>query len=182
MRVRKKTYRLLFALLAGLVVFLFQGELLVSLGVENTGAVEDSRGLYPVTRVVDGDTIHVMLEGKDETIRFIGINTPETKDPRKKIECFGTEASAFAKSFLEGQRVRLEADSTQEDRDKYGRLLRYVYLEDGTLVNEILIREGYAHEYTYKIPYRFVDQFNNAEALAEKDKKGLWGEKCTSVN
>lgn len=130
--------------------------------------------LYPVVKVVDGDTIVVNINGKNETIRLIGIDTPETVDPRMSVQCFGEEASAKAKELLEGQRVRLEADASQGERDKYNRLLRYVYLPEGTLFNKLMIEEGYAFEYTHKMPYRYQAEFRQAEAAARQNKRGLW--------
>lgn len=131
--------------------------------------------LYPVTQVVDGDTIKVLLNGQTETIRLIGLDTPETVDPRKTVQCFGKEASDKAKELLVGKQVVLEADSTQGERDKYDRLLRYVYLEDGTLFNKLMISEGYAHEYTYNSnPYKYQLDFKAAEQEARENKRGLW--------
>lgn len=132
--------------------------------------------LVPVVRVVDGDTIVVSLDGKNETVRLIGINTPETVDPRKSVECFGKEASEKAKTVLQKSSVRLEADPTQGDRDKYGRLLRFVFLPDGTNFNELMIEEGYAYEYTYATPYAYQEEFKIAQAAAMEQKKGLWNE------
>lgn len=129
---------------------------------------------YPVVKVVDGDTIDVNLDGKTERIRFIGLNTPETVDPRKPVECFGREASGKAGEIMAGQEVRLEADPSQGDRDKYGRLLRYVYLKDGTDVVLKLISDGYGYEYTYDLPYKNQDQYNKAEAEAREGGRGLW--------
>jgi len=105
--------------------------------------------LYNVVDVVDGDTVKVNINGVVTTLRLIGMDTPETLDPRKPVQCFGKEASAKAKELLLGKNVRLENDPTQTELDKYGRALRYLYLEDGTLYNEIMIGDGYAHEYTY---------------------------------
>jgi len=130
----------------------------------------------PVIRVVDGDTITILIGGKRETVRLIGINTPETVDPRRPVECFGKEASNKAKELLTGKRVRLEADPTQQDRDRYGRLLRYVYLEDGTFVNEWMIEEGFAYEFTYTAPYQYQEEFKTAQEEAMKKQKGLWRE------
>jgi micrococcal nuclease len=132
--------------------------------------------LYKVTKVVDGDTIDVDIDGKVERIRLIGINTPEIVDPRKPVECFGKEASDRAKKLLGGQKVKLEADPTQTDRDKYARLLRYVILTDGTNVNLQMIRDGYAYEYTYQIPYKFQAEFKAAETEAKAAKRGLWAD------
>ena len=130
--------------------------------------------LYSVVKVVDGDTIDVSIDGKIERLRLIGIDTPETVDPRKPVQCFGKEASGKAKELLEGKKVRLESDDTQDNRDKYDRLLRYVYLEDGTLYNKTIIAEGYAHEYTYNLPYKYQSEFKQAQKDAEQAEKGLW--------
>ena len=138
-------------------------------------AVSQDKGSFVVTYVIDGDTIVVTKPGKTEKVRLIGVDTPETVDPRKPVQCFGKEASAFPKSLLTGKSVRLERDPTQDDRDKYGRLLRYVYLGD-TLVNEKIIAEGYGYEYTYHIPYLHQAEFKNAELLAQESKKGLWAD------
>ncbi len=130
-----------------------------------------------VTKVVDGDTIKVIIDGKTETIRLLGIDTPEVVDPRKPVQCFGKQASEKTKELLTGKLVVLEADQTQGDRDKYGRMLRYIYLEDGTFINEVLIRQGYAHEYTYQSnPYTYQEQFREAEKEAREQKRGLWAE------
>lgn len=130
--------------------------------------------LYDVVKVVDGDTIDVNIDGKTERLRLIGIDTPETVDPRKPVQCFGKEASNKAKELLEGKKVRLESDDSQDNRDKYDRLLRYVHLEDGTLYNKIIIAEGYAHEYTYNVPYKYQSEFKQAQKEAEEAEKGLW--------
>ena len=131
-------------------------------------------GLVTVTRVVDGDTIVIEINGTSEKIRLIGVDTPETVDPRKPVQCFGKEASAFTKSLLEGNQVRLESDSSQGDRDKYGRLLRYVFLSDDTFVNKEIIAQGYGHEYTYRTPYYYQKDFKTAERSARETKRGLW--------
>lgn len=126
-----------------------------------------------VTRVVDGDTIEVYENKKVEKIRLIGVNTPETLDPRKEVECFGLEASMFLKKELEGKKVKLEVDKSQADKDTYGRSLRYVYLND-TNINKKIIEEGYGFEFTYKKPYQYQDEFKKAESLAKENQKGLW--------
>jgi micrococcal nuclease len=129
---------------------------------------------YAVVRVVDGDTISASIDGKTETIRFIGIDTPETVDPRKAVQCFGKEASDTTKKLLTDQRVMLEKDPSQGERDKYGRLLAYVYRADGLFVNQYLVEQGYAHEYTYNAPYKYQAQFKAAEAQARTLGRGLW--------
>lgn len=131
---------------------------------------------YQVVSVTDGDTFKVNIAGKTETLRLIGINTPETVDPRKPVECFGKEASNRAKQLLIGKKVRLEGDSTQDERDKYGRLLRYAWLEDGTFFNKAMISGGYAYEYTYDTPYKYQAEFKQAQTEAKNNKFGLWAD------
>ncbi len=128
----------------------------------------------PVVRVVDGDTVDVQLDGRVERVRLIGINTPESVDPRRPVECFGVEAAANARAMLDGQVVLLEADPSQSDRDPNGRLLRYLWLADGRLVNLEQIAQGYAFEYTYAAPYRYQDRFRAAERAAREAEAGLW--------
>lgn len=132
--------------------------------------------LFLVTKVVDGDTIKVDMEGKNETVRLIGMDTPESVDPRRPVQCFGKEASGYAKNLLNEKYVKLQSDPTQGDRDTYKRLLRYIFLEDGTNVNELLIRNGFAHEYTYRVPYAYQKEFKGAEREARNAKRGLWAD------
>jgi len=142
-----------------------------------TPEIKQGSELYQVISVVDGDTIKVDINGSTETLRLIGMDTPETVDPRKVVQCFGEEASKKAKETLTGKKVRLEADPTQGELDKYQRLLRYVFLEDGTLYNKWMIQEGYAHEYTYQNnPYKYQTDFKEAERTAREGKKGLWSD------
>lgn len=138
--------------------------------------------LYRVTSITDGDTIKVDIGGRIETVRFIGMDTPETKDPRKPVQCFGQEASSKMQSFAQSKYVRLEADASQGDRDKYGRLLRYVYLEDGRNIAYEMIKGGYAHEYTYKVPYKYQEQFKAALAHARSVNAGLWSPQTCAGN
>lgn len=130
--------------------------------------------LHRVIRVVDGDTLVVDMQGVPEKVRLIGINTPETVDPRKPVECFGKEASDAAKRLLAGQVVRIETDSSQGERDKYGRLLAYVFLPNDVNINRYMIAEGYAYEYTYHVPYQYQKEFKQAQRDAEAHHKGLW--------
>lgn len=133
-----------------------------------------------VTKVIDGDTIEI--EG-GEKVRFLGVDTPETKDPRKPVQCFGKEASNKNKELVEGKRVILEKDIT--DKDKYNRLLRFVFLPLGPstgsgqllFVNDYLIREGYAQVLTIPPNVKYSEQFLDAQRQARQQKKGLWG-KC----
>jgi micrococcal nuclease len=134
--------------------------------------------LYKVDRVVDGDTVDVVIDGRVERVRLIGINTPETVHPSKPVECFGVEASNKAKNTLSGEKVFLEFDDTQGRLDKYGRFLAYVFLEDGTNFNLSMINDGYAYEYTYDLSYKYQSEFKAAEAFARENSKGLWGSVC----
>jgi len=138
--------------------------------------VNANESLAKVTRIVDGDTIKVLIQDKEDTVRLIGIDAPETIDPRTSVQCFGKEASIKAKAVLDGKTVVLESDSTQGERDKYGRLLRYVFL-DGLNFNKLMVSEGYAHEYTYQSkPYKYTEEFINAQKQARESKKGLWAD------
>jgi micrococcal nuclease len=138
--------------------------------------------LYDVVKVIDGDTIDVSIDGKTERLRLIGVDTPETVDPRKPVQCFGKEASNHAKELLTGKKVSLERDDSQDDRDKYDRLLRYVFLEDGTNYNKQIIADGYAHEYTYNIPYKYQSSFKQAQKDADSNNKGLWSSDTCNGN
>ncbi len=149
--------------------------------VDDQGSVDIPVG-YKVIKVVDGDTIDVLIDNKTERLRLIGIDTPETVDPRKKVQCFGKEASNKSKEMLLGQFVVLESDETQGERDKYKRLLRYVFLPDGTNFNLYMIAEGYAHEYTYNDPYKYQFDFKEAQRLAIENEKGLWSSSTCSGN
>ncbi len=129
--------------------------------------------------VTDGDTIRVSINGKTEPVRIIGINTPETVDPRKPVECMGAEASKQAKLYFEqsGTDVWLESDPTQGDRDKYQRLLRYVWTDDQSIdYGKVIIALGYANEYTYNTPYKYQDVYKQAQKEAQVTKKGLWAD------
>ena len=133
-------------------------------------------GLEQVTviGVVDGDTVVVWWQGREERVRLIGLNTPETMDPRRPVQCFGFQASVATTEMLEGQRVWMEADPSQSDRDRYDRLLRYLWLEDGRIANLELIRLGFGSEYTYDTPYAYRDPFLEAESEARQAGRGLW--------
>ena len=139
------------------------------------GAGESTRpGYYPVIHVTDGDTFNVRVAGKVETVRLVGMDTPETHDPRKPVQCYGTKAAEEAHHLLDGKLVRLEGDPTDSDRDKYHRLLRYVYLEDGTLYNQYMVEHGYAFAYVI-FPNVKLEQFKHWEAEAKQKQLGIWG-------
>jgi micrococcal nuclease len=125
-----------------------------------------------VVRVVDGDTIIVRLDGRDVRVRYIGINTPESADPRREVQCFGKEAAARNEQLVGGKRVRLEKDVSETDQ--YGRLLRYVYV-DGTMVNAVLVQEGYAYAITVPPDVRYAEELRRLEREAREARRGLWG-------
>lgn len=130
-----------------------------------------------VTKVVDGDTIEVSLNGEENLVRLLGIDTPETLDPRKPVQCFGKESSNKTKKLLDRKSVILEKDITE--KDKYGRLLRFIFLplENGQLlfVNDYLIREGFAKVLTIPPDLKYAQKFLEAQREAREGKRGLWG-------
>lgn len=125
--------------------------------------------LYYVKRVIDGDTI---LLANGQRVRYIGIDTPETKHPYKAVERFGKEAYLYNKKLVEGKWVSLEFDA--EKRDKYNRLLAYVYVGD-ILVNAKLIEEGYAQIYTVPPNVKYQELFLKLQGQARQNNRGLWG-------
>ncbi len=129
-----------------------------------------------VVRVVDGDTIIVLIDGREERLRYIGIDAPESVAPDQPVECYGPEASKENERLVGGQKVYLEADT--EDRDRYGRLLRYVYVDgqDGnlTMVNEQLVASGFAEAGSYPPNERYSDNLFAAEREASRLEAGLW--------
>ena len=139
-------------------------------GLDNLNSKD---GGYEVTRIVDGDTIEVIRDGKSVKVRLLGINTPESVGDRVH-ECFGKEASVYASSILKNQIVKLETDDSQDKYDKYGRLLAYVYLLDNQMANRKLIAEGYAYEYTYDAPYKYQEDFRALQSFAKREARGLW--------
>ena len=129
-----------------------------------------------VVTVIDGDTIVARIGGKDETVRIIGMDSPETHKPDTPVECFATEATTAAKQLLpKGSRVTLQADPTQDGRDRFGRLLAHVLLADGTLFAEKMIRDGYAVHYVYdRVPSIYADRLSAAQEAAKAAGAGLW--------
>jgi micrococcal nuclease len=137
-------------------------------------------GLTPatVTRVVDGDTIRVEVEGQEFRLRYIGIDTPETVDPRRPVQCFGQEASERNKQLVEGQVVGLEKDVSETD--SFGRLLRYVWLGD-QMINATLVEEGYALASTYPPDVRYAEHFATLQTQSRANQRGLWGDACAGA-
>lgn len=127
--------------------------------------------------MIDGDTIE-LADGR--RVRYIGVDTPETVDPRKTVQCFGREAAAKNRELVEGQQIEMEKDISETD--KYGRLLRYVYIGDPSassgqaiFVNDYLVRYGFARASTYPPDIKYQDQFQQAENEAQEFNRGLWG-------
>jgi micrococcal nuclease len=132
-----------------------------------------------VTRHIDGDTVHVTLENppagfnKVEKIRMIGVDTPETVHPSRDVEYFGMEASDFTKKELLGKDVYLALD--WDTRDRYGRLLAYIYTAGGECHNAELVKQGFAHAYT-RFPFQFLEEFRSLERQARSAGAGLWSD------
>lgn len=130
-----------------------------------------------VVRVIDGDTLEVLEDGqaKPATVRLLGVNTPETVDPRRPVQCYGKEASAFVHALLEGKRIDIRSDPQADERDAYGRLLRNVILEDGRDVNAMLVREGYAYAYlSFPLTPARKREMKQLEIDARTAQRGLW--------
>ncbi len=119
-----------------------------------------------VVKVVDGDTIDVIINNETKRVRYIGVNTPERE------KCFFEEAKNFNSNLVLNKKVKLEKDVSETDR--YGRLLRYVYLEDGTMVNEKLVAEGYAQVNTFPPDVKYQDRFLEVQKKARDEDRGLW--------
>lgn len=130
---------------------------------------------WPVTEVVDGDTIKIVYEGREEGVRLIGVDTPETVDPNKPVEPFGYEASQFLHTLLDGRAVRLHRPPDYDLKDRHGRLLGYLERDDGLDVNLEILQQGYSAVYT---DYEFdrIDEFRAAEREAQAAHRGIWGD------
>ena len=126
-----------------------------------------------VARVVDGDTVRVSLGHRSETVRYIGVDTPETRRPGTPIECFGRAATAYNRRLVDGQAVVLRTDA--EPRDRYGRLLAYVYRRrDGLFVNAALVRAGFATILTIPPNVTHAAELRRLESQARRSGAGLW--------
>ncbi len=144
----------------------------ILIGCQEADQLKEDK-LYPVKRIVDGDTFYVD-DGtkKGKSIRFIGVDAPETKHPRKPVAYFGKEASAYLTKLLKGKEVRLEFDV--EKYDRYNRVLAYVYLKDSTFVNAELVKNGYAQIATFPPNVKYVDLFKELQKEARENNRGLW--------
>lgn len=145
-----------------------------NLDITGKQKLESLQSGYKVVNVVDGDTIDVEKNGETKRVRLLGINTPESVDPRRAVECFGQEASEYTKDEINGAAVSIETDPSQDMYDKYGRLLAYVYNENAEMLNRKLLANGYAYEYTYNVPYKYQKEFKSLEEFARNQKRGLW--------
>lgn len=148
---------------------------LVIIGLFRKETAPDCLGPYPVERVVDGDTFIVSIDGKPEKIRLIGVDTPESVHPdQRRNTADGEEVSEYVRGVLENKRVYLEYDISLTDQ--YNRVLAYVYLEDRkTMLNELLLEEGYAVVMTVQPNSRYADNFYEIQRKAREEKKGIWG-------
>lgn len=144
---------------------------------ESAGSESGDAEKAEVVRVVDGDTIIVELGGREERVRYIGIDAPESVQPEQPVECFGPEAADANAELVDGESVHLLRDVT--DRDRFGRLLRYVYVggdeDDGTLVNLELVRNGYAEAVSYEPDVSRQNDLDGAERDARDEGLGMWG-------
>lgn len=149
--------KIILGILMGLVMFLFWG---IKFSKINNSNIEFD--WVEVVKVVDGDTIKVKIDDKEESVRLIGIDAPELSDSSQKgLKAF--EAKEFLINLVGDGKVRLETDETQDNRDIYDRLLRYVFLENGKMVNEEMIKAGMAEEYTFIVPYKYQERFRELE-------------------
>ncbi len=174
-----------FAVIGSVLFFVFVAYKGTSVFPRSASAQHTPNYLIPdgtVIRTVDGDTFVVQLGGLQEKVRMLGMDTPETVDPRKTVQCFGKEASKKLHELLTDKIVTLKSDPANDDRDKYGRILRYVYLPDGTFVNSIMIEQGFAFAYI-KFPFMYKEQFVRLQMQARAARAGLWGkETCNGVH
>jgi micrococcal nuclease len=162
-----------------IAAFMYFGQQQGWFGAVKQAAEVNQPGLYRIVHYDDGDTIAVDMNGTTETLRFVGVDTPETHDPRKPVQCYGPEAAAFTKKLISeaGNKVRLSSDPESTNRDRYDRLLRYIYLPDGRLVQDELVRNGYAFYYPY-FPFTKAERFKAEQDEAKQAKRGLWAH-CT---
>ena len=153
--------------------------ILVAIGLSllascSSGSTTENKVLVRILTVIDGDTVDIEIDGQTERVRLIGVNTPETKHPTKPIECFGPEASAYMTQLLpKGTEVRIERD--EEARDRYGRMLLYLYRDsDNLFINLDLISRGYGTPMSIEPNTFHRNDFVHAAALAEASNVGLW--------
>ncbi len=147
----------------------FHNKPLLAKEIEKTSSLK--RLSAHVVRIIDGDTIKVLMNGREETIRLILVDTPETKHPDLGVQPYGPEASAFTKKRLTGKDIQIEPGIDQ--RDQFGRLLAYIYLDD-EMFNKMLVEEGYARVAVYPPNTKYLDEFKQIEKKAKKSEIGIW--------
>ncbi len=172
--IKKKHKKLLLSILLGIIISIL-GYQINDKGVLEKIPAPVPPGMYRVISVEDGDTITIDMNGTEERVRFIGVDTPETQDPRKPVQCFGKTASLFTKQLIGSNNVRLELDPLSSNRDRYNRLLRYIYLPDNTLVQSEIIKQGYGFAYT-SFPFTKSEEFRSLQTEAREQNRGLWNE------
>jgi micrococcal nuclease len=160
--------------LLGFLVVLAVAAYTATAGDDSGGSSErGQQSAGRVVRVVDGDTIHVAVDGRREKVRYIGVDTPESVKPGTPVQCFAKRASAFNRRLVDGERVRLVLDD--EPRDRYGRLLAYVYrVRDGRFVNAALVRGGYAQPLSIPPNVAHAKAFRRLASTARRGGRGLW--------
>jgi len=144
-------------------------ELEEKISITPTIVVNQKTEEYLVKKIIDGDTLVIEVENKEETIRMVGINAPESN------ECGGVESAKKLKVLLENKKIIIKRDETQDDKDIYGRTLRYVFLE-GVNINQKMVEDGWAKEYTYKTAYKYQSDFKKVQNEAKEKKLGIWEE------
>jgi len=171
----KKLYFLSGALIAVFLFYHYASPAFIGVSDKNIATLYDSSikteygHAIKVARVIDGDTVELV---NGDRLRYIGVDTPEEVDPRKPVQCFAKEAADANKNLVEGKSIVFYKDIS--DRDKYGRWLGFVYLDDGTFVNLALVREGFAFNYSYEPDISKANEFEKAEAQARVAGRGLW--------
>jgi micrococcal nuclease len=176
---RRHKLKFLISIIVLLIVVLTQSGWLQN---STQTALQNNPGLYSINHYVDGDTIAVNMNGNVETVRFIGVDTPETHKPNTPVQCFGPDAAAHTKAEISKfGKVRLQADPLDTNRDVYGRLLRYIYLPDGTLLDKEIIQNGYGFAYL-NFPFSKKAEFATAGQTAMDSKVGLWAVCHPTVN
>jgi len=166
-------WNIIFPIMAFIMLLILNPDYLKDKANVRDGRVTQSS--YLVSRVVDGDTIRVIIEDQEKVVRLVNINAPESVDPRKHVECLGKEAAQVMAQLVEDAIVSLELDLTQSSEDRYQRLLRFVFLEDGTDVGLQMIKQGYAYSTPYGgSPHKYLQEYELAQQEAIKFERGLW--------
>ena len=170
---RRSVPWLLLIVVSGIAVWQHFGMSWINTKRVQTGTAP-APGTYAINHFIDGDTVSVEMNGAAQSVRLIGVDTPETHKPNTPVQCYGELAAAFTKKTIGGGSVRLVADSLSENRDRYNRLLRYVYLPDGRNLDELLVQQGYGFAYV-QFPFTKSAAFAGDQLAAQQSARGLWG-------